>query len=359
MATNNEALPPTGNGFDEWQSIDERNGSDKSSNSGSQNSSSWYLVQDSSSVVDMGDTDELQSETVIDIESSDEQARPQSSMSENEFINRMRDHMAEEVGGYVWNASKQTAKRAFDLYANIDILRPYFHVEPHEVRERLIASMMPQVPKQTSPVTVNGELYGPLMLVFTLIAILLFSMKSSGHTVQEGTLIGTAFIACFGYWLGASCIFKIVAHVCNTHLTSLQILSLTGYALSGPCICLFITTFIQHDTHISFYLLWVIFGGLPSLRMVSVFVSRTWQKKQGLIAGGIVAAIHMLFLLYLHFAFHEVNAVLSFEQDQIIIGHKYTTQVIVGENFLPVEGGRPHLRVARSLNSSLPNSMAS
>jgi flagellar biosynthesis/type III secretory pathway M-ring protein FliF/YscJ len=44
MATN-EPVPPSGNGFDEWQSIDERNGSDKSSNSGSQNSSSWYLVQ--------------------------------------------------------------------------------------------------------------------------------------------------------------------------------------------------------------------------------------------------------------------------------------------------------------------------
>ena len=39
--------------------------------------------------------------------------------------------------------------------------------------------------------------------------------------------MGTAFAVCFGYWLGASCIFKIVAHVCNTHLTSLQILSLT------------------------------------------------------------------------------------------------------------------------------------
>ena len=31
--------------------------------------------------------------------------------------------------------------------------------------------------------TVVGELYGPMMLVFTLIAILLFSMKTSGHTV--------------------------------------------------------------------------------------------------------------------------------------------------------------------------------
>ena len=34
-----------------------------------------------------------------------------------------------------------------------------------------------------SPQTVVGELYGPMMLVFTLIAILLFSMKTSGHTV--------------------------------------------------------------------------------------------------------------------------------------------------------------------------------
>lgn len=40
-----EPPSPSSNGFDEWQSIDERNGSDKSSNSGSQNSSSWYLVQ--------------------------------------------------------------------------------------------------------------------------------------------------------------------------------------------------------------------------------------------------------------------------------------------------------------------------
>ena len=43
-----DSVPPSSNGFDEWQSIDERNGSDKSSNSGSQNSSSWYLVQVSS-----------------------------------------------------------------------------------------------------------------------------------------------------------------------------------------------------------------------------------------------------------------------------------------------------------------------
>ncbi|XP_046859119.1 protein YIPF3-like [Xenia sp. Carnegie-2017] len=304
------------NGFDEWQSIDDRNGSEKSSSSDSQNSSSWYLVQESSSIVDIGDAEDLQSKTVIDVKSSADQGLPQSAMSENEFIHRMREHMAEEVGGYVWNASKQTAKRAFDLYANIDILRPYFHVEPHEVRERLIASMLPSLPKKSSPVTVNGELYGPLMLVFTLIAILLFSMKSSGHTVQEGTLIGTAFAICFGYWIGASCFFKIVAYICNTHLTLLQTISLTGYALFGPCLCLFVTTFIHRDTHSIFYLFWLLLGGLPSVRMVSIFVSRTWQKKQGLIAGCIVAAFHMFFLLYLLFAYRQ-----ALLEPEVIIGY--------------------------------------
>ena len=41
----NEKLPSSPNGFEEWASIDDKNGSDKSSNSGSQNSSSWFLVQ--------------------------------------------------------------------------------------------------------------------------------------------------------------------------------------------------------------------------------------------------------------------------------------------------------------------------
>ena len=43
--------------------------------------------------------------------------------------------------------------------------------------------------------TVVGELYGPLMLVFTLIAILLFGMKTSGHTVVR------KFFQCLNYAL--------------------------------------------------------------------------------------------------------------------------------------------------------------
>lgn len=36
----------------------------------------------------------------------------------------------------VWQAGKHQASKAFNLYANIDILRPYFDVEPVQVRSR-------------------------------------------------------------------------------------------------------------------------------------------------------------------------------------------------------------------------------
>ena len=39
---------------------------------------------------------------------------------------------------------------------------------------------------------------------------------------------------------------------------------------------------------------------------VGVFVSRTWRKNHGLLVGLTVAGFHLLFLLYLHFAYHSV-----------------------------------------------------
>ncbi|PNI77453.1 YIPF3 isoform 13, partial [Pan troglodytes] len=134
---------------------------------------------------------------------------------------------------------KRQASRAFSLYANIDILRPYFDVEPAQVRSRtlclpagrggsrlesqhfgkprradhkvrrsrpswltrLLESMIP-IKMVNFPQKIAGELYGPLMLVFTLVAILLHGMKTSDTIIREGTLMGTAIGTCFGYWLG-------------------------------------------------------------------------------------------------------------------------------------------------------------
>ncbi|CAH3045271.1 unnamed protein product [Porites lobata] len=328
---------------------------DKSSSASSEESrsSSWYLVQDTSSaVIDIANTDDLQSEPG-NVESPGGSPNRQG-VSETEFMERIRERMAQEVGGYVWQAGKQSAKRAFDLYANIDILRPYFDVEPVQVRDRLLHSLIPKMPTTASPQTVVGELYGPLMLVFTLIAILLFGMKTSGHTVQEGTLMGTAFGVCFGYWIGGSALFYSVSFMCNTHLTFLQILSLSGYALFGNVVCLFLTTVGYHHSHSFFYALWLVFGGLSAAKLVTVFMSRTFNRRQGLIAGGVVAAVHLLFLLYLHFAYHSV-----YEEHVDLILSRQSREALTTslQNFVPSAASADkvtaHLaRVKRSMNGS-------
>uniref|UniRef100_A0A8C3J9J2 Protein YIPF3 n=1 Tax=Calidris pygmaea TaxID=425635 RepID=A0A8C3J9J2_9CHAR len=215
----------------------------------------------------------------------------------------LRGQLGRQVADQMWQVGKRQASRAFSLYANIDILRPYFDVEPVQVRARLLESMIP-VKMINFPQKIAGELYGPLMLVFTLVAILLHGMKTSDTIIREGTLMGTAIGTCFGYWLGVSSFIYFLAYLCNAQITMVQMLSLLGYGLFGHCITLFVTYNIHF--HSLFYICWLGVGGLSTLRMVAVLVSRTVGHTQRLILCGTLAALHMLFLLYLHFAYHKV-----------------------------------------------------
>jgi len=43
----------------------------------------------------------------------------------------------------VFTTGKQKAQQALNIYSHIDYLRPYFDVEPKEVLNRLIDSIMP------------------------------------------------------------------------------------------------------------------------------------------------------------------------------------------------------------------------
>ena len=74
-----------------------------------------------------------------------------------------------------------------NLYANIDIIRPYFDVEPKLVGRRLLFSF---IPTKTNPVLENRpDLYGPIVLTFTLAALLLLGLKlSHQHLVCSSEL---------------------------------------------------------------------------------------------------------------------------------------------------------------------------
>ncbi|XP_066215431.1 protein YIPF3 isoform X2 [Saccopteryx leptura] len=251
-----------------------------------------------SSFEDMGELHQRLREEEVDADAAAAEEE------DGEFLGMkgFKGQLSRQVADQMWQAGKRQASKAFSLYANIDILRPYFDVEPAQVRSRLLESMIP-VKMVNFPQKIAGELYGPLMLVFTLVAILLHGMKTS-DTIIEGTLMGTAIGTCFGYWLGVSSFIYFLAYLCNAQITMLQMMALLGYGLFGHCIVLFITYNIH--LHALFYLFWLLVGGLSTLRMVAVLVSRTVGPTQRLLLCGTLATLHMLFLLYLHFAYHKV-----------------------------------------------------
>ncbi|XP_014321495.1 protein YIPF3 isoform X4 [Myotis lucifugus] len=214
-----------------------------------------------SSFEDMGELHQRLREEEVDADAAAAEEE------DGEFLGMkgFKGQLSRQVADQMWQAGKRQASRAFSLYANIDILRPYFDVEPAQVRSRLLESMIP-IKMVNFPQKIAGELYGPLMLVFTLVAILLHGMKTSDTIIREGTLMGTAIGTCFGYWLGVSSFIYFLAYLCNAQITMLQMLAL----------------------------------------LVAVLVSRTVGPTQRLLLCGTLAALHMLFLLYLHFAYHKV-----------------------------------------------------
>ncbi|XP_033971673.1 protein YIPF3 [Trematomus bernacchii] len=290
-----------------------------SAESESRNTEPWGSFDENqgggSAVIDMENMDDTSGSSFEDMgelhqrlreeEEEEEEEEGGGDGGDGEFLGMkgIKGQLGRQVADEVWQAGKRQASKAFNLYANIDILRPYFDVEPVQVRSRLIESMIP-VRMINFPQKIAGELYGPLMLVFTLVAILLHGMKTSDTVIREGTLMGTAIGTCFGYWLGVSSFIYFLAYLVNAQITMLQTLSLLGYGLFGHCVVLFITYNIHF--HFLFYFLWLLCGGLSTLRMVTALLSRTVGQTPRLLLCGTLSVLHMMFLLYLHFNYHKI-----------------------------------------------------
>ncbi|CAF1050708.1 unnamed protein product [Brachionus calyciflorus] len=230
------------------------------------------------------------------------QQRKVQSNDEQTSIPMFNQSMAQTVGAYVFNTGKEKVQKTLNIYSHIDYLRPYFDVEPKDVLNRLLYSVIPI--KNNNLTT---ELYGPLMILFTLCAILIYQMKTANHSIEDGTLIGTAFFVCFTYWIGVSFLASSTSFICNSSVSLFNYLSLIGYSLFSYCVVLFIGTFIHTSfDHFIFYSLWLLLGGASGLKLANIMFTNTPHPtyKIGLSLG--IFLIHMFFLLYIHFAYHEL-----------------------------------------------------
>jgi hypothetical protein len=256
-----------------------------------------------------------QPDIVIDMESSEGfvvlngESRPSSretsqmpstspESSSDSFMDQVQSKIGKEVAGKMWQAGTQSARRAFNLYANVDLLRPYFDVEPRQVAKRLVQSLIPRFHIRT-----EGDLYGPTVLTFTLVAILLLTMKTSGHTVREGTLMGTAIGVSFFYWLGTSLFYFFLAYLFNSNVGITQVLSLVGYGIFGPCLCLLLSL-MPHSGSI-FYMTWSLLALLSALRIAFGLASTTVLRRHAFVLGAVACGVHLLFVVYLKLAYSK------------------------------------------------------
>ena len=261
--------------------------------------------------------------------------------------------VAAVVGQEVLKAGSARATSFVSSYARIDLLRPYFDVEPADIRARLLVSLWPRYtrPPVTSATTTTttvdetatttataaadsdaaavskapplrssssstgeADLYGPVMLALTLSAVLLMSMKAGNVvTRRESTYIGTAFAVSFGYWIGASVLFSAVGFVFNTDMSTVETLSATGYGLTGYILVLIIGG-LRRGLSADFYYAWFTVGILSAAALGVRLRACTPDSKQGLIVGIIAFAVHWIYLGYLKYAYMGIfDAAVSLE----------------------------------------------
>uniref|UniRef100_A0A0K0D4E9 Protein YIPF n=1 Tax=Angiostrongylus cantonensis TaxID=6313 RepID=A0A0K0D4E9_ANGCA len=187
----------------------------------------------------------------------------------------------------------------FKSYGRIDVFRPYF-----DVRIRLLRSFIPHRHSQMTP---SPDLYGPSMVVLTMVALLLFNMKSSGYVVQNGTLMGTSFLACFGSWLSLSGVLYVLCFLLGAEIQMLQLLSVFGYSLTSHCMVLLLTSIYHtsHD-HLWFFILVGIFCIPSSIRMSLLVSTNAHIRSHRVVLAGAALALHTILILYLHFGFHVI-----------------------------------------------------
>ncbi|CAJ0950716.1 unnamed protein product, partial [Mesorhabditis belari] len=217
-----------------------------------------------------------------------------------------------QLGHMVWEAGSKQIKDSFNSYGRIDYFRPYFDVEPKQVRNRLFQSFLPRKP---STISVSNDLYGPSMVVLTMVALLLLNMKSSGYTTQDGTLIGSAMVSCFAAWIILSTVISTLCYIVNIDVGFVNTISLVGYSMTSHCLVLLLTAIYHpsHD-HLYFFFLLIVFCFPSALRTGLFLGSKTRDPTHKMTVLSVCIGVHLLYLIYLHFGFH----VMVEELDEIL-----------------------------------------
>eukprot|EP00966_Prymnesium_polylepis_P052026 1204885-Prymnesium_polylepis.1 len=188
------------------------------------------------------------------------------------------------------------ARGMFDMYGQIDALRPYFDVETEEVRQRLFWSFHP---KKGAMLLKQYDLYSPVMLVFTLAALVVMGQKGAhrGDTMAgESTLMGTSLGAAFTIWLLHTGFLYGAARALQAPIRPVQLACASGYALAGVCAPLAVALL---QSSVAFYLAAAVLGGCSAATLALSFKELAGGEPQAGLLGGAAGGLYVVCTLYL------------------------------------------------------------
>ncbi|KAL1511929.1 hypothetical protein AB1Y20_005210 [Prymnesium parvum] len=201
-------------------------------------------------------------------------------------------------------AHEQAAARGiFDIYGQIDALRPHFDVETDEVRQRLCWAFHP---KKGAMLLKEYDLYSPVMLAFTLAALVVMGQKGAhrGATMDsDSTLIGTSLGAAFTLWFLHTSFLCGVARMLRLPARPVQLGCASGYALAGVCIPLAVALL---QSSVAFYSALASLGGCSALTLGLSIKQLANGSSQASLVGAASGGLYILLTLYVRWRYFLV-----------------------------------------------------
>ena len=105
-------------------------------------------------------------------------------------------------------------------------MKDLFRLHPSAFFRRVINSFLPG---WHSPVLSNPDLYGPILAVFLLPQILLFSIESK-HGCNRTALLGNAVVVSLFLWFGLSAFYRFLAFLIAPAIEFKHCMCMTGYS---------------------------------------------------------------------------------------------------------------------------------
>ena len=181
-----------------------------------------------------------------------------------------------------------------------DSLLSHLDVAPLELPDRVISSFIPPIFGEKSK-KVYVDLIGPLLAVLLLSVLLHFGHSNKHPTAALDTSPSMVLLY---YCLSMPLLCFALVKVGGSSLGLADVVALLGYGLFGHVFTVLTSLLVDSEAgNIFFFIAMSIFGGLSGLRIVIVLLLTIPRPAARLLVCSIVSIVHLLFLVFIHFAY--------------------------------------------------------